>query len=228
MRQRQFDKEIIKFIKKKKIATMAEISEQIPTSIFTIRRALKKEGYFTSCSHNGIYYALEKQIDFDENGLFVKRGIMFSRSGGLKATILDKVNNSKAGVNSAEITSILGLSGKNVLCQLHVHGKVQSQTFGERWYYFTTEKENRLEQITERIKLCESECVEDKKLNNEIILFVIAQCFSTNNLPAKKIYNKLKKVLSSITLDDVKRVMEIYELKCLKKNSKKTIDDLDF
>jgi hypothetical protein len=217
MREREFDKKIIKLMNKKKIATMAEIRDKVPTSISTIRRALEKEGYLTSCSHNGVYYALKKEIKFDQNGLFMRNGIMFSCSGGLKQTILDKINNSKAGLSSSEISSVLGDSGKSVLSQLHVNDKVQSQVFGEKRYYFTAEKERRLEQITERIKLYELECREDEKLSHEIILFVMAQCFSTKNLPAKRIYNKLKNILNSITLEDVKKIMKMYELNGIKK-----------
>lgn len=222
MRAREFDKQIIKLMNKRKIVTMAELTKKVPVSISTIRRALEKEGYLTSCSHNGIYYSLKQDIKFDENGLFIKKGIIFSCSGGLKKTILDKVNNSKAGLKSSEISSILGQSGKVVLSQLHVKKKVYSQVFGEQRYYFTAEQEPRLEQITTRIKLYELECDEDKKLSHEIILFVMAQCFSTNNLPAKRIYNKLNKILSSITLEDVKKVMKTYELSDIKKNFKKS------
>jgi len=225
---RAFDSQLIKFLDKKIIATKAEMVAKLGCSGVTVTDILRRKAtYLTSYTHNRKYYALVSNLNFDENGCCFYKEVGFREKGTIKNTILDKINNSEAGMRSSEIEEILNKVGRDVLARLHVAGRVSSQLIGTVRYYFNSEQDIRVLQIAERQNIYQKECEEEDQISHETVLFVVGVCLRTKHLPAKKIYQKLKKMGINISMDEVKRIMDNYELEQLDKQVKKTLDATD-
>lgn len=219
---RAFDSKLIKFLDKKIIATKAEMISKLGCSGVTVADVLKRKAtYLTSYTHNRKYYALVSNLEFDKNGCCFYKGVGFREKGTIKNTILDKINNSEAGMRSSEIEAILNKVGRDVLARLHVAGKISSQLIGKVRYYFNLEQDIRVVQIAERQAIYQKECEAEDKISQETVLFVVGVCLRTARLPAKKIYQKLKKMGINISMEEVKCVMDNYELEQMAKGVKK-------
>ena len=74
-------KKLAEFLKHREIATIQELKDVVGTDVsMTIYRMLKRLSYRTSYSHNGRYYALNKTLKFNQQGLWTTRSVWFSRS----------------------------------------------------------------------------------------------------------------------------------------------------
>jgi hypothetical protein len=219
---REFDTKIVAFLDKKIIATKLEIISHVNCSGATVADALKRSsGYLTSYTHNRKYYALISNLEFDESGSYFYKGVGFRKKGTLKNTILDKINTSVAGIRSLEIDDMLGKVGRDVLARLHVAKKISSQQFGKVRYYFNIDHEVRISQLAERERLYEIECNQENIVNHETILAIVGVCLRTSNLSAKKVLKKLKRMGFLINLDEVHKIMKLYELENSTKSVKK-------
>jgi len=217
---REFDRKIIKFVKQKKIATMPEIKEIAPTSSSTICRALKREGYVSSCNNQSSFYALKKELKFNKYGICIVRDVIFCEEGSLRKQIFKAVENSEAGFTSKEIVEIYGKSARNILCQLNVNGKVQRKFIFETHYYFSTNTTRRDEQIIGRNTIIDGELAKIERLKQDTILFVMGQLLKNLTISSKGIQNRLRKIGISIPISEVERIMNDYELNGIKKKTK--------
>jgi hypothetical protein len=214
---RELDEKIIKFMKKEKIATMPEIKEIAPTSSSTIRRALKREGYVSSCNNQSSFYALKKELKFNKHGICIVRDVMFCEEGSLRKQIFKEVDCSEAGFTSKGIVEIYGKSARNILCQLNVNGKVQRKSICEIHYYFSINATRRDEQTVGRNTIIDGERAEIERLKQDTILFVMGQLSKKLTISPKGIQNRLRKIGISISVSEVKRIMNDYELNGIKK-----------
>lgn len=90
--------DLVKFFKKRKIATMDELKRALGTQVdVTVFRKLKPLKYLSSYSDRGRYYTLDRIARFDERGLWTYRGVHFSRQGTLRRTAEAFVNTSESG-----------------------------------------------------------------------------------------------------------------------------------
>ena len=214
---REFDEKIIKFVKKRKIATIPEIKAIAPTSSSTIRRALKREGYVSSCNNQSSFYALKNELKFNKYGICIVRNVMFCEEGSLRKQIFNAVENSEAGFTSKEIVEIYGKSARNILCQLNVKGKVQRKSIFETHYYFSINATRRDEQTVGRNIIIDGERAEIEKMKQDTILFVMGQLLKNLSISSKGIQNRLRKIGISISVREVERIMNDYELNGIKK-----------
>src|SRR5512137_2996971 len=117
----KFGVEVIKsFLKKRKIATLAELKQALGTlATMTVFRKLKALGYRTSFSHRGKYYTLADIPQFDEQGLWSHQSVWFSQEGTLVATAQRFVEQASAGLTAGELNAFLPVDVKEALLHLH-------------------------------------------------------------------------------------------------------------
>jgi hypothetical protein len=106
-----------RLLRRKPIATLAEMQRSLGSSTRTVLRALKRTGYLTSYSHAGRYYTLSRLPKFDAAGLWFFGEIRFSRHRTLRATVVVLVKQSPAGHTHEEL---------EVLLRLRVHDTLRS------------------------------------------------------------------------------------------------------
>ena len=104
-------------------------------STMTVFRKLKPLSYFTSYSHNGIYYSLERYMSFDENGVCSFGQIHFSKFGTLMQTCAILVNNSISGCTISELEKTVHVTCRETLLRLYKRGNVSRQKLDRSWLY---------------------------------------------------------------------------------------------
>ena len=104
----------------------------------SVRRFLKKLGYFHSYTHNGKWYTLQSFPKFDRDGLWRHQGIGFSRQRNLIATIEHLLARSPAGLSANELSAKLGHSCHAVLPPLHRDGRLTRVKMEGRFRYLAT------------------------------------------------------------------------------------------
>ncbi len=125
--------------RRKKVITLPELKQQIPSSVRTIRRRLQEWGALASFNHNSRFYTLPELPQLDEDGLWFHRDIGFSSHGHLPQTIVALVQKSPGGLTAAELGQRLRLDPRSFLWQFHQHPSLQREKYQGRYVYFTTD-----------------------------------------------------------------------------------------
>ena len=112
------EKAFLNTFRTKKILTIQEIAGYLGLSVVTARRRLKKWKAFTSINANNRYYTLPEIVQFDENGLWRFRTILFSSHGNLKATLVHLIKNAESGLRAHQIAEIVSLPINSVRSRL--------------------------------------------------------------------------------------------------------------
>jgi hypothetical protein len=123
---------LIRWLRKRKVATMAQLRHQFQLSHMTVVRALSKHGYYTSYNRNAAYYTLCDVPQFDDWGLWSYRQIGFSRYGTLTQTIVALVEKAPAGLTVRELEERLQTKTANLLCRLVHDGRIGQQALRGR------------------------------------------------------------------------------------------------
>jgi hypothetical protein len=144
-------KSLQKYCLKQQVMNMNVLSKILQTkSRMSIFRRLKEIGYFSSFSHAGKYYTLTNIPQFDENGFWFHQEIGFSRFGTLKATIIELVCGSSAGLTHLELSQLLRIKVYNSLLDLVKKGMVGRQRMKKSFLYVAPEHGKATEQINQK------------------------------------------------------------------------------
>ncbi len=174
------DKKTIRAIHQKKIIAIGKLASLLNSSIKTARRRLKLWQAITSYNMNGRYYTLPGIPDFNSHGLWEYRQVRFSQHGNLKNTIIALVNQSKAGLDAAEASDILGISVRSFLSSLQKDPDFKREKIQGRFVYFCAGK-------TDYVKQKESRCAMTRTIQLPSDLEAIAILVQTIKNPALSI-----------------------------------------
>ncbi len=117
---------LIKMFRNKFIVTIDQLFDVLDThSRMSVFRRLKAIGYLTSFTDAGRYYTLPDIPKFDPLGLWFYQEVGFSHAGTLKATVIDLVNFSEAGMTPTEALNLLRLRVANSLHNT-LHGLIKA------------------------------------------------------------------------------------------------------
>jgi hypothetical protein len=152
MRSEIFSAEFItRLLRRRTIATMDELKAALGSSVdMTVFRKLRSLAYLASYSHRGKFYALKETAQFNEHGLWVYRGVRFSRFGSLIETIEAFVTHASAGYLASELAAQLGVEVKQPLLGLVRAGRLAREQFAERYLYCAVERDRRRQQLLSR------------------------------------------------------------------------------
>lgn len=119
-------------------------------SRMSIFRRLREVGYFSSYTHTGRYYTLANIPQFDDYGLWIHQGIGFSRFGTLKATVVELVHRSPAGLTHMELSNLLRIRVHNTLLTLIRENRLDRQYIDGTFLYVSEQSDHAGEQISRR------------------------------------------------------------------------------
>ena len=140
-----------KLLRKRKIATMAELKEALGTEVdVTVFRKLRELSYRTSYSHRGGYYTLDETARFDQLGLWSFRSVWFSRPGTLLATAEACVEASESGYYASELENVLHVGVKDALRKLTGDKKLAREKVAGRYLYCSATPSTRKQQLAAR------------------------------------------------------------------------------
>lgn len=134
-----------------KVFTLIQLVGVLNCSAITARRRLSDWRAHTSINRNGMFYTLPGVPKFDQNGLWRYRDIFFSAHGNLKQTAIRLVQESPEGLDSHEISTLVGLpTGSSYVSRLRDIPDISREWRDGRWVYLAGEDAARQRQLEER------------------------------------------------------------------------------
>ncbi len=125
-------------LKHDKIVTMEDLRKIIGTqSRMTVFRRLKELNYITSYSQSAKYYSLYRIAEFNNQGLWFYKSVLFSRHGTLIKSVEYFVNESEMGYTASELEKILKIKVDDVLFGLVKGQKIEREKFSGRYVYYS-------------------------------------------------------------------------------------------
>ena len=216
-----YDKNLEKLFNKNKILTYSEVKEKIGCCLTTLSRFGDKHGYYSSCNNNGKYYILAKDCTFNEHGLYVFKGVIFSKNLTLKNSILNAIDNSKAGMTTEELSTIYGKSTGVSISHMYTKKQLARTFIDNTFYYFSSDREVQSHQkdLREKLSISISEGLCQKDLpSSDKIIAVLTIIVGKTTISPKSLQTKLIKKGVRLSIDEIKRIFAYYELSS-KKNS---------
>src|SRR5947209_19291488 len=154
-----------KLYRTKRVALLDDLREALRTeSRTTIFRVLSAAGYLTSYSHAGRYYTLKRIPKFDSHGIWLLRGIGFSRHGTLRATVIHLVETSPAGQTHSELQDLLQLRVHDTLRLLVRARELQRNPFQDTYVYLSAKPKPAPRQWAERQNLAPPPAPKERNL----------------------------------------------------------------
>ncbi|TAJ75793.1 hypothetical protein EPO44_21795 [bacterium] len=136
---------------REKVATLPEIRSALGSAANrTAFRKLKALSYLSSYSHAGKYYTLPEIAQFNEQGLWSWKKILFSKHRTLKRTIEAWAGESKSGYFESELARELKVSVRAALLRLLQEDRIAREKISGRYLYCSPQPPVRLQQTTAR------------------------------------------------------------------------------
>lgn len=143
----------VKFLRIKKIVTLAELALHLHCSRRTVQRRLTEWQAINSYNQNSRYYTLPDIPTFDAHGLWRYRGVFFSRFGALPETFAQLVANSQAGLTGAEAGELLGMRPSSFLWSLRQHPALRREKHQGRYVYLCSDPSRYRQQRQQRSRM---------------------------------------------------------------------------
>ena len=132
---------------RKKCWTIEELTHSLDYSSISVRRFLKGVGYYSSFTHNSMWYTLRSIPSFNRRGLWFYEGIGFSKHGNLNQTISSFVAKSPRGLTARELLGILLIPCHPVLNQMYKKNRVARFNTRKGLVYLSTDDRKRQRQL---------------------------------------------------------------------------------
>lgn len=140
--------------KKHKTATMKQLKSVLQTNTsMTVYRKLESLNYLSSCSHSGKYYTLKGIPNFNQDGLWFNKSVLFSRYGTLTETVKNIVDESEYGYSSLELEGLLKVKPNEVLIKLINRKQLSRTKLNGNFFYFTIAQNKKISQELRRKQL---------------------------------------------------------------------------
>jgi hypothetical protein len=183
-------------------------------------------GYLTSFTDAGRYYTLGDIPAFDSWGLWFYQEIGFSRAGTLKATVVDIVHSSNAGMTPKELLHLLKIRIPNTLHNA-LHGLVQSGQIGRHrseglcLYTHVDPDKGQMQREARRIQRERGvQLAEALPIETTIAVLVEALKAGQVFVPPSEIAGRLGVRGLPVTVDQVNRIFSEYGIEAEKKTSR--------
>ncbi len=144
------EKKILNVFLGKKVMTMTELTGFLKCSSKTIQRRLKIWRALTSYNKNSSYYTLPEIVNFDLNGIWSYKGILFSKYGNLNETVIHLIHTAEAGLSGHELGKVLHLEPRSFLSHFRENPKLYRKKIDGRFIYFSGKIKYRKKQIEKR------------------------------------------------------------------------------
>ncbi len=208
MDKKSDDTKIFKVIDRKKIITIDALSSLLNGSIKTARRRLKLWETYTSYNENGRYYTLPTIPEFDKNGLWAYRKVHFSKYGNLKQTTINLIKRSKAGLDAAEMSDLLGISVRSFLTALQKHPDLKREKIQGRFVYFSA-----VEEVYIKQKDCRGGMTRIKQLPSDIeAILILVETIKNPQLKLEDLSLKLRENNCNVSPESIRNLFAYHGL----------------
>ena len=198
------------------MASFESLEKQLEVSRRTVRRALVKHGYYSSCNGNGTYVTLPETPRFTPDCLWVHRKLCFSSHGTLPQTIVALVEASPTGKTLVELEEQLSTRVHNQVSWLLQDGKLTRVYSGRHVVYLScdsaraaAQQRQRQEQgrpedaVAARIARRATRCPEGMRA--ETVIRLLVQMIATPKASPASLAKKLQAQGLDIQAEQVRR-----------------------
>ena len=215
------------YFRRHRIAELGELFRLLGTrSRMSVFRRLKAVGYRSSFNHAGRYYTLADVPQFDQWGLWFHRDAGFSCAGTLKATVVELVEGSAAGMTPKDLLALLKLPVANTLYNtLHAlrhEARIGRQELDGYHLYISADQQRANQQLMERRQAIGQEPRSPTRMSDETVIAVLVEALQGAEVvePASVVSSRLVARGVAVTAAEVARVFTRYGLE----PGKKTVD----
>ena len=158
----------------KKCWTIEELTRSLDYSTISIRRFLKDIGYYSSFTHNSMWYTLHSIPSFNKRGLWFYQEIGFSKHGNLKQTIFNFVSKSPQGLTAKDLFEILLIPCHPVLNQMYKKNQIDRFNTQRGFVYLSIDDKKRQRQLN-RLQSRLFTVKESESLNAQAAVYVLVE-----------------------------------------------------
>ena len=158
----------------KKCWTIEELTHSLDYSTISIRRFLKDIGYYSSFTHNSMWYTLHSIPSFNKRGLWFYQNIGFSKHGNLKQTIFNFVSKSPQGLTAKDLFEILLIPCHPVLNQMYKKNQIDRFNTQRGFFYLSIDNKKRQRQLN-RLRSQLFTAKESESLNAQAAVYVLVE-----------------------------------------------------
>ena len=216
------------YFRKHGVAEISELFRLLGTrSRMSVFRRLKAIGYRSSFNHAGRYYTLADVPQFDRWGLWFHSNAGFSCAGTLKATVVDLVEGSAAGMAPKDLLALLKLPVANTLYNtLHAlrhEARIGRQELDGYHLYISADQQRANQQLMGRRQAIGQEPRSPTTpMSDETVIAVLVEALQGAEVvvPASMVSSRLVARGMAVTAAQVARIFTRYGLE----PGKKTVD----
>ena len=158
----------------KKCWAIEELTHSLNYSTISIRRFLKDIGYYSSFTHNSMWYTLHPIPKFNKRGLWFYQEIGFSKHGNLKQTIFNFVSKSPQGLTAKDLFEILLIPCHPVLNQMYKKNQIDRFNTQRGFVYLSIDIKKRQRQLN-RLQSQLFTAKESGSLNAQAAVYVLVE-----------------------------------------------------
>ena len=214
---------VVQRLRRKRVAAMKTLRQELAVSHMTVVRALRKYGYYTSVNLNAAYYTLYDIPRFDEDGLWTYRNLCFSQHRTLDKTLVALVHNASAGRTVSELEQRLNTKVANLLSRLCRQKRLTRYFTGRLAVYLAVDRQRQLQQRDQRdLSQQENQDTSTSSDTNEptcpsgcdvvLVLEVLIQIIRTPKADAAAVAKAVRARGIKISAAGVQRVLDFYAL----------------
>lgn len=145
---------LAKVLRRRVVADVPSLSRALSgRSSRSIFRDLSRLDHLVSYTDAGRFFALREVASFDEDGLWLRRDVGFSRHGTLKDTAAVLVEGSAAGRTHEELEGRVHVRVHNALLELVHERRIRRETLGGVYVYVSADAVHGAAQIEARRRL---------------------------------------------------------------------------
>jgi len=217
------ESKVVQRLRRKRVATMNALRDDLDVSHMTVVRALKKYGYHTSVNHNAMFYTLQDIPRFDDEGLWHHNRICFSIHRTLDKTLVALVRNSSAGITVAELEERLNTKVGNLLSRLCGQEKLARCFYGRHAVYVAVARQHQRRQRDQREQLQQEAQAAVASSHGDkstfpadcdvvVVLEILIQIINTPQADAAALAKAVRTRGVTIRAAQVQRVLDFYAL----------------
>ncbi len=158
----------------KKCWAIKELTHFLNYSTISIRRFLKDIGYYSSFTHNSMWYTLHPIPKFNKRGLWFYQEIGFSKHGNLKQTIFNFVSKSPQGLTAKDLFEILLIPCHSVLNQMYKKNQIDRFNTQGGFVYLSIDSKKRQRQLN-RLQSQLLTAKESESLDAQAAVYVLVE-----------------------------------------------------
>lgn len=144
-----------------KVLTLERVSEEKGCSKRTVQRQFAKLPVLRSYNKNSRYYTLSGIPEFNAEGIWRFRDVLFSKFGNLRATVKSLIISSERGLSGNEIGGIVQLSPRSFMHHFRDLAGVLREKQGGVYVYFSDDPAKYARQSSNRVRAGDVEKIGD-------------------------------------------------------------------